>query len=32
LQDLGSGFGAGGLLGAAEMPLVMAIGELLTRR
>ena len=32
LQDLGPSFGAGGLLGGAEMTLVMAVGEALTRR
>ena len=32
LQDLGLGFGAGGLLGGAEMTLVVAVGEALARR
>jgi hypothetical protein len=32
LQDLGLGFGVGGLLGGAEMTLVVAVGEALARR
>jgi hypothetical protein len=32
LQDLGLGFGAGALLGGAEMTLVVAVGEALARR
>ena len=32
VQDLGLGFGVGGLLGGAEMTLVVPVGEALTRR
>ena len=32
LQDLGLGFGAGGMLGGAEMTLVVPVGEALARR
>jgi hypothetical protein len=31
-QDLGLGFGAGALLGGAEMPFVVAVGEALVPR